>query len=620
MKCDEIRSRKGPNRRITHTVSKKSINDAEDNSLTRQIQEGKYGLIHTELFSKQIERPGIISYATNDELPHDNRVSLGGLKHNEIWFSKDDLLIIKGGSFPEEIAQKTVWSPISDYEAPKHEILLAENPEVPPPFPVQLYENGPVIYLKKNYSHNETKDDLKLPYLNENEINALKPIIPNLPPGAVFVPPSSNQSIEDEFNDDHSLYYPKSYSFVFKNRTKTLVEPGPLVPGIVLPPPPDFFGPLNPSTTTTTTARPQTTVATTTETLTQIYPTYYPTKLTSKFYDIVDNSIHETPLPLIPVTPTMKPIRNNQTTSFILTINDDIYDNPFTNLEARRPALSYPIENFIESTTRFFIKKRNYNNAMKLRPKIRQKPQPQPQPQQPITTYYLVNNNNENNNAVPFKNYYLVPLNNNFDFFKSNIDNLRAHISSYRNFDHLDAKPVYSYENTNNYNRNNNLKPNQLSYQQSLLSTQRNHFYERPYRTSTIRYDNTEQKYFEIFGKRLEPVIKKTNYNPYNDEIIKYKNSINRFEQQQQQRQQPHSLDPNLKPLHSDIDVNFKNPLPPINPDAELVDDSFQGTKISYQLPGNGAHVYFYTPYPKSKGFNVLQKRQNNIFRRRRQV
>lgn len=49
---------------------------------------------------------------------------------------------------------------------------------------------------------------------------------------------------EDE--EDQSIYYPPPYSFVYKsNASGAAVPPGPLVPGIILPPPPDFFAPLD---------------------------------------------------------------------------------------------------------------------------------------------------------------------------------------------------------------------------------------------------------------------------------------------------------------------------------------------------------------------------------------
>lgn len=69
--------------------------------------------------------------------------------------------------------------------------------------------------------------------------------------------------------------------------------------------------------------------------------------------------------------------------------------------------------------------------------------------------------------------------------------------------------------------------------------------------------------------------------------------------------QRPHSsLVSTQKPisLGSDLLVNYKEPLPPLNPDAEFIDPANPGlTKpdqsfISYRLPGNGGHFFFLTP------------------------
>ncbi|KAH8238468.1 hypothetical protein KR032_007313 [Drosophila birchii] len=64
-------------------------------------------------------------------------------------------------------------------------------------------------------------------------------------------------NVSDFDEDDPSLYYPPAYSFVYKSNYSNPVPPGPLVPGIVLPPPPDHFSRLE------TTRRPPTTGSTT---------------------------------------------------------------------------------------------------------------------------------------------------------------------------------------------------------------------------------------------------------------------------------------------------------------------------------------------------------------------
>ncbi|XP_068159496.1 LOW QUALITY PROTEIN: uncharacterized protein [Drosophila tropicalis] len=78
--------------------------------------------------------------------------------------------------------------------------------------------------------------------------------------------PAVNVSDFDE--DDPSLYYPPAYSFVYKSNYSNPVPPGPLVPGIVLPPPPDHFSRLDASTTSTSTTTTSTSTSTTTTTTT----------------------------------------------------------------------------------------------------------------------------------------------------------------------------------------------------------------------------------------------------------------------------------------------------------------------------------------------------------------
>lgn len=87
-------------------------------------------------------------------------------------------------------------------------------------------------------------------------------------------------NISDFDEDDPSLYYPPAYSFVYRSNYSNPVPPGPLVPGIVLPPPPDHFSRLEvissssapptatttTTTSTTTTRRPPSSSSTTTTT------------------------------------------------------------------------------------------------------------------------------------------------------------------------------------------------------------------------------------------------------------------------------------------------------------------------------------------------------------------
>lgn len=288
--------------------------DEEDKkTLSDQVAEGKYGLIQNEIFPKTPKRPGIISYEPNSETrTKDNLQSLGGLKKDEIWLAEDHLLVLKGGSFPERTKESDnrPWPPIDNYEAPRRQVKLPQKPKVPPPFPVQLSDNGPLVFLTPNgsvpagffppfpagegegplppppfpfppgapyppgdYQGNSTAGGAPLPippfpFLPGNASEGAFPFPPPMngsfpegfPPGAVFLPPPSNQSdLYDE--DDPSIYYPPPYNFSYRADYNNSVPAGPLVPGIILPPPPDFFAPMEEKSTTEEikTTRPPTT-------------------------------------------------------------------------------------------------------------------------------------------------------------------------------------------------------------------------------------------------------------------------------------------------------------------------------------------------------------------------
>ncbi|ENN83033.1 hypothetical protein YQE_00607, partial [Dendroctonus ponderosae] len=136
---------------------KKGGNADERKTLSQQVADGKYGLIQKELFKKQPKRPGIISYAPNSEVPKDNIATLGGLTKNDIWLAENHLLVIKGGAYPPHDDSKQdyisqIWQPIDDYSAPLHQVKIPKNPAVPPPFPVQLSDDGPLQILGTNSS------------------------------------------------------------------------------------------------------------------------------------------------------------------------------------------------------------------------------------------------------------------------------------------------------------------------------------------------------------------------------------------------------------------------------------------------------------------------------------
>lgn len=277
---------------LVKTSSKDVRKEEKSKTLSDQIAEGKYGLIEKELFSKTPKAPGIISYKTNSETPDDNEKTLGGLDSDDIWLAEDHLLILKGGTPNEKKnnGNREDWKPIDDYEAPKRPVKIPLNPRVPPPFPIR-FENGPLQFVGYNQfslfnpqtnetglfsndpSHsaanfpqanhpdtknvftgqgalkNITKDQVldvipQPPWLfhSKNKDNDLLKQFPfNLPlPDHVF------NRTEDFDEDDPSLFYPPPYSFVYKTNYTNLAPVGPLVPGIILPPPPDFFSVYDP--------------------------------------------------------------------------------------------------------------------------------------------------------------------------------------------------------------------------------------------------------------------------------------------------------------------------------------------------------------------------------------
>lgn len=282
--------------------SKNKTKDESKKTLSDQVAEGKYGLIQNELFKTPPKRPGIISYLTNPEIPKDTKHNFGGLSSDDIWLSEDHLLVLKGGTLNKQDNNEP-WKPIDDYRAKWPQVRIPNNPEVPPPFPVQLDKNGPIHFIEKSqfplvnpftneslllfpedgiprtgafnsnrsnlFARPVTSYNLNVPKENngyfypppdapdlyrDNNFTFSNPFLrPALQPPFAgnfdpnqFISPNGsleNSNLTDFFDeDDPSLYYPPPYTFVYKRNYTNLVEPGPLVPGIILPPPPEFFG------------------------------------------------------------------------------------------------------------------------------------------------------------------------------------------------------------------------------------------------------------------------------------------------------------------------------------------------------------------------------------------
>lgn len=275
--------------------------DADRKTLSQQVADGKYGLIQKEIFAKPLKRPGLVSYDPNPEIPKDTIHNLGGLTKDDIWLAENHLLVLKGGTYPKHEDKiehhDQIWPAIDDYKAPKRPVKLPLHPKVPPPFPVQLVDDGPLQILGTNFTRtlNGTLDASLYPLPPpEGWIPGTGPFFPpyrpdtpnaspggaaqpnpqqlappflngtpphffaSLPPGAVAVPPPPPPGINDFDEEDPSIYYPPPYSFFYPNDNRSFVKAGPLVPGIILPPPPDFFAPLQEPSRVTTTKKPKT--------------------------------------------------------------------------------------------------------------------------------------------------------------------------------------------------------------------------------------------------------------------------------------------------------------------------------------------------------------------------
>uniref|UniRef100_A0A182W5R2 Uncharacterized protein n=1 Tax=Anopheles minimus TaxID=112268 RepID=A0A182W5R2_9DIPT len=276
-------------------------------TLADQVAEGKYGLIHHELFQRRPQRLGVLNYRRNEEVPLDDERNYGGLRPDEIWLAEDHLLVLKGGSISfgsnrSGVDAGAAWQPIDDYRAPDRQVQIPANPAVPPPFPVQLRENGPIEFIRGRQvpafnpftnesaflftnkafpiirpedfggqnilagpaAHNVTGQHhtglqypppVNPPPVSDNRTYS-NPFLKLPPPGPPFGPPLGagvGGSLDDVRNrtgpfpvppgdeDDPSLYYPPPYTFEYRGNYTNPVPPGPLVPGIILPPPPNFF-------------------------------------------------------------------------------------------------------------------------------------------------------------------------------------------------------------------------------------------------------------------------------------------------------------------------------------------------------------------------------------------
>ena len=196
------RSRKNTNK------AKRGDDDEDDEdkkTLSQQIADGKYGLIEKEIYATTPKRPGIISYASNPEVPRDTAKNLGGLEPEEIWLAENHVLVLRGGYFPEHKFNRTdetatAWPPIDPFNAPPRQVKIPANPKVPPPFPVQLTDDGPTQFIGFNGTAGPPPFPPFFPQPPPGNGSYFAPPFPyppppgNFTPGGGFYPPPGNGS------------------------------------------------------------------------------------------------------------------------------------------------------------------------------------------------------------------------------------------------------------------------------------------------------------------------------------------------------------------------------------------------------------------------------------------
>jgi len=233
--------------------------DEDKKTLSQQIADGKYGLIEKEIFATTPKRPGIINYASNPEVPRDTANNLGGLEPDEIWLAENHVLILRGGVFPEYKLNTTddsvtVWPPIDNYNAPKRQVKIPANPEVPPPFPVQLRDGGPTEFIGFNGTANRPPFPPFFPQPPTGNGSYIAPPFPFPfpPPGnftPAFYPPifPENSTYGGGFYPPpgNGSFFPPQYPYPFPpptNGSYFATPPGNFTPGNVPFYPPPFPG------------------------------------------------------------------------------------------------------------------------------------------------------------------------------------------------------------------------------------------------------------------------------------------------------------------------------------------------------------------------------------------
>jgi hypothetical protein len=219
--------------------------EEEKKTLSQQIAEGKYGLIDKEIYATTPKRPGIISYASNPEVPRDTAKNLGGLEPEEIWLAENHVLVLRGGFFPEHKFNRTdesatAWPPIDNFNAPRRQVKIPANPKVPPPFPVQLTDDGPTQFIGFNATAGQPPFPPFFPQPPPGNGSYFAPPFPFPPPGN-FTPGFYPPIPPGNFTSEEGFYPPPGNGSFFQPQF-----PYPLPPprnGSYFGPPPGNFTP-----------------------------------------------------------------------------------------------------------------------------------------------------------------------------------------------------------------------------------------------------------------------------------------------------------------------------------------------------------------------------------------
>ncbi|CAH1724588.1 uncharacterized protein LOC114119067 [Aphis gossypii] len=575
---------------LTNVDQSNSAND-DEKTLAQQIFEGKYGLIHKELFNDIPSKPGILSYNINPEVPKDNINNLGGLDPDEIWLAENHLLVLRGGNFSDK---KVKWAYIDNYVAPLRQVKIPENPKIPPPFPIQLEDNGPIDFVSINGS-------------------TWNPVFPPPFPSNQG-PPLPNTTFDE---DDQSLFYPPKYDFIYTLENSTRVPPGPLVPGIVLPPPPNFFGPLE---------KPEKAKKINLN-LNKTIPRFNQ----KPYFKIPKGNHNNKENGWVPI-PSIKPsyieglkIKNN---ILITTTESSNKYNSNYNEQINFPSHQFFIENPAGHTTSqpdsyYYYQENNKYDVEK--PAEHNKYEDSKIKSQ---QFDFQNNYEKSTTIKPYYEYsYVAPE---YDI-KSQIQNpihKQKQMTEYQKERHLYQewveKPKHTQYNNNEMEKqkyqtwpqqNNQYSDIDYGYQTEKPNIATDNPYHAFFtQDDASLVDENTKKYFALFGQKVrtekptQVSSQSKSHTNKNDNKISIIDDILVNFKQPLQTKNPESEITTVKPqnnypqisLHDDISVNFKEKQPQINTDAEIISQNSNDFKENYPYSIDGEINYNQYLPPKS--------------------